>query len=55
MLKGSKPVFEGGAPAWYPKFSQAVYTNLHAAATGSMSVDQAVKAIGDTATQLAAS
>jgi multiple sugar transport system substrate-binding protein len=55
MLKGSKPVFEGGAPTWYPKFSQAVYTNLHAAATGSMSVDQAVKAIGDTATQLSES
>jgi multiple sugar transport system substrate-binding protein len=35
MLQGSKPVFEGGAPSWYPKFSNAVYTNLHAAATGS--------------------
>jgi multiple sugar transport system substrate-binding protein len=55
MLQGSKPVFEGGAPTWYPKFSNAVYTNLHAAATGSMSVDAAIKAIGDTANQLAAS
>ncbi|MFG1625215.1 ABC transporter substrate-binding protein [Kribbella sp. NPDC049227] len=53
MLKGSKPVFEGGAPSWYPKFSNAVYTNLHAAATGSMSVEQAMKTIGDTANQLA--
>jgi multiple sugar transport system substrate-binding protein len=55
MLQGSKPVFEGGAPSWYPKFSNAVYTNLHAAATGSMTVDAAMKAIGDTANQLAAS
>jgi multiple sugar transport system substrate-binding protein len=53
MLQGSKPVFEGGAPSWYPKFSNAVYTNLHGAATGSMSVEQAIKTIGDTADQLA--
>jgi multiple sugar transport system substrate-binding protein len=53
MLQGSKPVFEGGAPSWYPKFSNAVYTNLHAAATGSMTVDQAMKTIGDTANELA--
>jgi multiple sugar transport system substrate-binding protein len=52
MLQGSKPVFEGGAPSWYPKFSNAVYTNLHAAATGSMTVEAAMKAIGDTADQL---
>jgi multiple sugar transport system substrate-binding protein len=55
MLQGSKPVFEGGAPSWYPKFSNAVYTNLHAAATGSMTVDAAMKAIGDAANQLATS
>lgn len=55
MLQGSKPVFEGGAPVWYPKFSQAVYTNLHAAAAGSMTVDQAMKAISDTANELAES
>jgi multiple sugar transport system substrate-binding protein len=55
MLAGSKPVFEGGAPAWYPKFSNAVYTNLHAAATGSMTVEAAMKAIGDTANELAGS
>ena len=52
MLSGSKPVFPGGAPTWYPQFSNAVYTNLHAAATGSMSVDAAIKAMGDTATKL---
>lgn len=52
MLKTSKPVFPEGAPPWYPQFSHAVYTNLHAAATGSMSVADAVKAIADTATTL---
>lgn len=53
MLKTSEPVFEGGAPPWYPKFSHAVYANLHAAATGSMTVEAAVAAIGKTADQLA--
>jgi multiple sugar transport system substrate-binding protein len=55
MLQSSKPVFEGGAPSWYPKFSNAVYTNLHAAATGSSSVEAAIKAIADTANELAGS
>ena len=55
MLQGSKPVFPGGAPAWYPQFSNAVYTNLHAAATGSITVDEAIKKISDTANQLAGS
>lgn len=53
MLQGSKPVFEGGAPPWYPKFSNAVYTNLHAAATGSMSIDAAIKNMAATANGLA--
>jgi multiple sugar transport system substrate-binding protein len=53
MLQRSKPVFEGGAPPTYPKFSNAVYTNLHAAATGSMSVAAAIKAMGDAASALA--
>lgn len=52
LLKGSKPVFEGGAPAWYPQFSDAVYTNLHAAAAGSSSVEQAIEAIAATADKL---
>ncbi|MET3804138.1 multiple sugar transport system substrate-binding protein [Nakamurella sp. UYEF19] len=52
LLKTSKPVFAGGAPTWYPKFSNAVYTNLHAAATGSMSTDQAIKAIAAVAVSL---
>lgn len=53
MLKSSKPVFAGGAPIWYPKFSNAVYTNLHAAATKSMTVDAAIQAIAGTANDLA--
>jgi ABC-type glycerol-3-phosphate transport system substrate-binding protein len=53
LLKDSaRPVFPQGAPAWYPEFSRAVYTNLHAAATGSMTVDDAVKAIAATADKL---
>ena len=44
MLKGStRPVFPEGAPSWYPEFSRAVYTNLHAAATGSKSVAAAIE------------
>jgi multiple sugar transport system substrate-binding protein len=54
MLQSSKPVFEGGAPSWYPKFSNAVYTNLHAAATGSTSVGAAISTIANTANKLAA-
>ncbi|RZS90901.1 carbohydrate ABC transporter substrate-binding protein (CUT1 family) [Motilibacter rhizosphaerae] len=50
LLKDSKPVFPGGAPAWYPEFSNAVYTNLHDAATGSKSVAEAIKAIAALAT-----
>ncbi|GAA2072853.1 sugar ABC transporter substrate-binding protein [Pseudolysinimonas kribbensis] len=53
LLKDSKPVFPDGAPSWYPEFSRAVYTNLHAAAAGTMTVDQAIKKIADTANQLA--
>jgi multiple sugar transport system substrate-binding protein len=53
MLATSKPVFEGGAPSWYPQFSNSVYTNLHAAAAGSETVAQAIKAIANTANGLA--
>ncbi|MBC7760203.1 MAG: extracellular solute-binding protein [Candidatus Saccharibacteria bacterium] len=54
LLKTSKPVFPKGAPVWYPQFSNSVYTNLHAAATGSMTVDAAIKAIAATANSLSA-
>jgi multiple sugar transport system substrate-binding protein len=49
MLKTAKPVFPEGAPAWYPAFSNAVYTNLHAAATKSMTVPDAINAIATVA------
>jgi multiple sugar transport system substrate-binding protein len=49
LLKNSKPVFPEGAPSWYPEFSNAVYTNLHDAATGSKSVADAIKAMADLA------
>jgi multiple sugar transport system substrate-binding protein len=53
MLKNSsRPIFPGGAPPWYPKFSEAVYTHLHAAAAGQESVDAAMKAIAATADRL---
>jgi len=54
LLKHSaKPVFPEGAPSWYPEFSRTVYTNLHAAAAGSMSVSGAIKAIADATNKLA--
>jgi multiple sugar transport system substrate-binding protein len=53
MLASSKPVFPGGAPSWYPQFSNSVYTNLHAAAAGSETVTQAIQAIANTANGLA--
>jgi multiple sugar transport system substrate-binding protein len=53
LLKNSaKPVFPEGTPAWYAQFSSAVYSNLHAAATGTMSVAAAISAIANTANQL---
>jgi multiple sugar transport system substrate-binding protein len=53
LLQGAKPVFASGAPTWYPQFSRAVSTNLHAAAVGTMSVQEAIKAIAATADSLA--
>jgi multiple sugar transport system substrate-binding protein len=53
MLAKSKPVFPGGAPPWYPQFSNSVYTHLHAAAVGSESVGHAIDAIASTASGLA--
>jgi multiple sugar transport system substrate-binding protein len=54
MLNKSSAVFPQGAPAWYPEFSSAVYTNLNAAAVGSKTVDEAIKAMGAVATKLSA-
>ena len=52
LLRSSKPVFAKGAPVWYPQFSNAVYTNLHAAAAGTKTVEAAMAAIAATATKL---
>jgi multiple sugar transport system substrate-binding protein len=54
LKNSSRPIFAGGAPSWYPEFSRAVYTHLHAAAAGSESVDTAVSAIAATANRLSA-
>lgn len=45
LLHKSKPVFPNGAPPWYSQFSNAVYTNVHAAAAGQESVASAINAI----------
>ncbi|HEX8007671.1 MAG TPA: extracellular solute-binding protein [Trebonia sp.] len=55
LLKTAKPVFASGPPTWYPEFSRAVNTNLHAAAVGTMTVAQAIQAIASTANSLATS
>jgi multiple sugar transport system substrate-binding protein len=52
LLQTSQPVFPNGAPSWYPQFSRAVNTNLHAAAVGTQSVDAAMKAIAATTNSL---
>jgi len=54
LRNSSRPIFASGAPPWYPQFSREVYTDLHAAAAGTQSVDAAVKAIAATAERLAA-
>lgn len=51
MLRTASPVFPEGAPSWYPTFSNAVSSNLHAAAVGQMSVDDAISAIAEVANQ----
>jgi multiple sugar transport system substrate-binding protein len=43
--KHARAIFPAGAPPWYPDFSNAVYTNLHAAAAGTESVASAIAAI----------
>jgi multiple sugar transport system substrate-binding protein len=47
--------FPQGAPSWYAQFSNAVYTNIHQAAAGQETVQQAVTNIASQASQLKAS
>ena len=53
LQHSAQPAFPAGPPSWYPEFSRAVYSNLHAAAAGSMSVPAALNAIASTARSLA--
>jgi len=48
----AKPPFPNGAPPWYVQFSAAVQTNIHEAAAGQETVQQAATAIASTVTQL---
>lgn len=43
----AKPIFPAGAPPWYSQFSNAVYTNIHQAASGGESVAAAISAIAN--------
>lgn len=52
LFQHSRPVFPQGGPPWYAQFSNAVYTNIHSAALGTESVDQAIQAIANTVNQL---
>jgi len=47
--------FPQGAPSWYSQFSNAVYTNIHQAAAGQETVQQAVNNIASQVSQLKAS
>jgi multiple sugar transport system substrate-binding protein len=47
--------FPQGAPPWYAQFSNAVNTNIHQAAAGQETVQQAVTTIANQAAQLKAS
>ncbi len=56
LLKTSRAEFPGpGAPPWYSQFSNAVYTNVHQAAAGAETVQQAVSNIATEVDQLKAS
>jgi multiple sugar transport system substrate-binding protein len=47
--------FPNGAPPWYAQFSNAVQTNIHEAAAGQETIQQAVSAIAATVQQLKSS
>jgi multiple sugar transport system substrate-binding protein len=53
LLKTSRAEFPGpGAPPWYSQFSNSVYTNIHQAAAGSETAQQAVTSIATQVNQL---
>jgi multiple sugar transport system substrate-binding protein len=49
LQKTVRPVFPGGPPVWYPQFSNAAYTAIHAAVSGQLSVASAINTIAQTA------
>jgi multiple sugar transport system substrate-binding protein len=51
----AQPPFPNGAPPWYTQFSNAVQTNIHQAAIGAETVQQAVNNIASEVQQLKAS
>ncbi len=51
----AKAPFPNGAPPWYVQFSAAVQTNIHEAAAGQETVQQAVSAIASQVNQLKSS
>ena len=55
LLKTTRAPFPGGPPPWYPQFSNSVYTNIHQAAAGAETVQQAVNNIAAQVNQLKAS
>jgi multiple sugar transport system substrate-binding protein len=56
LLKTSRAQFPGpGAPPWYTQFSNSVYTNIHQAAAGAETLQQAVTNIASQVNQLKAS
>jgi multiple sugar transport system substrate-binding protein len=48
----ARAIFPAGAPPWYTQFSNAVYTNIHSAASGSESVSAAINSIASTVRSL---
>jgi multiple sugar transport system substrate-binding protein len=44
----ARAIFPAGAPPWYGQFSNAVFTNIHSAVSGSESVSSAISAIAST-------
>lgn len=48
------PLFPDGAPNWYPKFSADAAAAINGAATGSLTVEQAITRMADMVDQLAA-
>jgi multiple sugar transport system substrate-binding protein len=55
LREHARAPFLQGAPSWYAQFSNAVYTNIHQAAAGQETVQQAAANIAGQARQLKAS